>query len=227
VISYHLKARGLHLPNRFHAAIRGVPLGERGDLDDLTATFCLLKKMARAEYSVDRRGHFGLGLTDYLHFTSPMRRYADIVTHMILAGAAFTRADLEVEVATLNRRAAFVRSLQRFYTRTKVDRWLYKRGSEGHEVVVTSVAAAGVQWFMPSLLLNGFCHVSMLRPARRWNFNPETGSLYADLWRIRVGDRLIGSVSGPGQITLTVTLTVRSIEALRAPALLRSTPVSD
>jgi exoribonuclease-2 len=226
VISYHLKARGIDLPNRFHAAIRGVPVGERGDLDDLTATFCLLKKMARAEYSVDRRGHFGLGLTDYVHFTSPMRRYADIVTHMILAGAAFTRADLEVEVAALNRRATFVRSLQRFYTRTKVDRWLYARGSEGHEVVVTSVAAAGVQWFMPSVLLNGFCHVSMLRPARRWNFNPETGSLYADLWRIRVGDQLIGSVAGPGQITLTVTLTVRSIEGLRAPALLRSTPVS-
>ena len=209
VISYHLKGRGLDLPNRFHAAIRGVPVGERGDLDDLTATFCLLKKMARAEYSVDRRGHFGLGLTDYVHFTSPMRRYADIVTHMILAGAAFTRADLEVEVTALNRRAAFVRSLQRFYTRTKVNRWFCAKGSESHDVVITSVAPAGVQWFMPSVLLNGFCHVSTLQPARRWNFNPETGSLYTGLFRIRVGDRLRATIVGTStELSLTLRVPI-------------------
>ena len=206
VVSHHLKA--LDLPHRFHSAIRGIPVADRGNLDDLTATFCLLKKMARAEYSVDKRGHFGLGLTDYVHFTSPMRRYADIVTHMILAGAAFSRAALEVEVAAINRRATFVRSLQRLYTNTKVNRWLLARGTEGHAVTVTSVVAAGVQWFMPSLLLNGFCHVSMLRPAQRWNFaSISGGTLYAGAVRICVGDRLTAVISGPChnlQMTLSV-----------------------
>ena len=213
IVSHHLKA--LDLPHRFHAAIRGIPVAERGDLDDLTATFCLLKKMARAEYSVDQRGHFGLGLTDYVHFTSPMRRYADIVTHMILAGAAFSRASLEAEVAAINRRANFVRSLHRLYTKTKVNRWLLSRGSEGHEVVVTSIAAAGIQWFMPSLLLNGFCHVSNLRPVQRWLMVPieggsGSGSLVGGAGaRIRVGDRLNAtiSVTRPGaalQLSLSV-----------------------
>jgi len=198
VVSHHLKGAGLALPNRFHAAIRGIPVEERGDPNDLATTFCLLKKMARAHYSVDQRGHFGLGLTDYVHFTSPMRRYADIVTHMILAGAAFSTAELEAEVAAINRRAIFVRSLQRLYTRTKVNRWLLSRGAEeSHEVVVTSVTSAGVQWFMPSVLLNGFCHVSKLEPPRRWSL-ATAGFLYSDMWRVRVGDRLPASVTGSG-----------------------------
>lgn len=200
VVSHHLKAQGLDLPNRFHAPLKGIPEEKLGG--DLAATFCLLKKMARAEYSVDRRGHFGLGLTDYVHFTSPMRRYADMVTHMILAGAAFGRADLELEVAALNRRAAFVRSLQRYYTTVKTDRWLRARGSEGHEVVVTSVAPAGVQWFMPSLLLNGFCHVSRLRPAQRWSLDP-TGALTGLSKQIRLWDRLTATFID-GAMTLRV-----------------------
>jgi len=197
VVSHHLK--DLHLPNRFHATLRGIPADKQPDLGDLAATFCLLKKMARAEYSVDRKGHFGLGLTDYVHFTSPMRRYADMVTHMILAGAAFSKADLEAEVSALNRRSTFVRNLQRFYIHTKCCRYL-DLYPDGHEVVVTSVAPAGVQWFMPSLLLNGFCHVSLLRPAQRWLLDPrEGGSLIGGAGgRIRVGDRLIGSGSGLG-----------------------------
>ena len=210
VVSHHLKGRGLDLPNRFHAALRGIPVEKQPDPGDLAATFCLLKKMARAEYSVDRNGHFGLGLTDYVHFTSPMRRYADIVTHMILAGAAFSKTDLEEEVSALNRRSTFVRNLQRFYTHTKCCRYLDLH-PDGHQVVVTSVAPAGVQWFMPSLLLNGFCHVSLLRPAQRFLIGPDGSLVGGAGGRIRMGDRLmvsnIGSGSGPGpclQITLSV-----------------------
>ncbi|MBO6785123.1 MAG: RNB domain-containing ribonuclease, partial [Alphaproteobacteria bacterium] len=37
-----------------------------------------------AEYSPDNIGHFGLGLRDYAHFTSPIRRYADLLVHRAL-----------------------------------------------------------------------------------------------------------------------------------------------
>ena len=196
VVSHHLKQKGLDLPNRFHSTLRGIPATATADLS-LVDTFCLLKKMARAEYSVDKRGHFGLGLTDYVHFTSPMRRYADIVTHMILAGAAFSRASLEVEVALINRRATFVRSLQRGYQRIKVNRWLHSHPEE-QRVIVTSVAPAGVQWFMPSILLNGFSHVSQLLPAQRWLLDPRQGSslVGASGKRVRVGDELSVTVTG-------------------------------
>jgi exoribonuclease R len=208
VVSHHLKRRGLDLPNRFHSSLRGIPVTAVAADMSLVDTFCLLKKMARAEYSVDKRGHFGLGLTDYVHFTSPMRRYADIVTHMILAGAAFSRVSLEAEVALINRRATFVRSLQRFYQRIKVNRWLYSHPEE-QRVIVTSVAAAGVQWFMPSILLNGFCHVSKLLPAQRWLMDLREGSslVGASGKRVRVGDEVAVAVAGaPTDVQLQLSV---------------------
>lgn len=68
----------------------------------------------------------------------------------------------------MNHRARIVRSLQDLYEKWKVTRHLATL--EGpHTVYITDVKPAGVLWFMPSLMLNGFCHISMLRPMRYWN----------------------------------------------------------
>lgn len=45
----------------------------------------LLRTLKRASYDVEPRGHFGLASPYYTHFTSPIRRYADLVVHRILA----------------------------------------------------------------------------------------------------------------------------------------------
>ena len=44
----------------------------------------VLRAQARAEYNPDNIGHFGLGLSRYAHFTSPIRRYADLLVHRAL-----------------------------------------------------------------------------------------------------------------------------------------------
>ncbi|HKK89067.1 MAG TPA: ribonuclease R [Saprospiraceae bacterium] len=43
-----------------------------------------IRTMAKAEYSSDNIGHYGLGFSDYTHFTSPIRRYSDVIAHRIL-----------------------------------------------------------------------------------------------------------------------------------------------
>ncbi|MCX6154041.1 MAG: ribonuclease R [Candidatus Kapabacteria bacterium] len=44
----------------------------------------LIRSMAKAEYSKQNIGHFGLGFSNYTHFTSPIRRYPDLIVHRLL-----------------------------------------------------------------------------------------------------------------------------------------------
>lgn len=52
-----------------------------GHRDEQTLAAALLRAMMRARYSSKPLGHYGLGKGDYCHFTSPIRRYADLVVH--------------------------------------------------------------------------------------------------------------------------------------------------
>jgi VacB/RNase II family 3'-5' exoribonuclease len=49
------------------------------------AQMLLLRSMGKAEYVTKNTGHFGLGFKAYTHFTSPIRRYADVMVHRLLA----------------------------------------------------------------------------------------------------------------------------------------------
>ncbi len=49
-----------------------------------TLSQILLRAMAKAEYSAQNKGHYALAAKDYLHFTAPIRRYSDLVTHRAL-----------------------------------------------------------------------------------------------------------------------------------------------
>ncbi len=53
----------------------------------------LLKSLKRAAYSTDGLGHYGLGKEDYCHFTSPIRRYADLVVHRGVQNLLVNRPD--------------------------------------------------------------------------------------------------------------------------------------
>jgi ribonuclease R len=66
--------------NRILAETRATPTAELvGEV--------VLRSQAQAEYSDDNFGHFGLNLRRYAHFTSPIRRYADLIVHRALVRA--------------------------------------------------------------------------------------------------------------------------------------------
>ena len=68
-------------------------------------SFPMLRTMSKAEYTDKRRGHFGLGLTHYCHFTSPIRRLSDLATHRMLKSVLFD-GKAPASLASYARRAA-------------------------------------------------------------------------------------------------------------------------
>jgi len=70
-------------PSHFNAILersRG-----KGNIDQVSEM--ILRSQAQAEYGPDNYGHFGLNLDRYAHFTSPIRRYADLIVHRALIAA--------------------------------------------------------------------------------------------------------------------------------------------
>ncbi len=65
--------------------LRRVMEAIRGQQDEDTLKFALLRSMMRARYSSRPLGHYGLAKGDYCHFTSPIRRYADLIVHRSFA----------------------------------------------------------------------------------------------------------------------------------------------
>lgn len=64
----------------FHSFIKSI----EGKADQKLLLTLLLRSMKQAIYAVDNIGHFGLGFKYYTHFTSPIRRYTDLLTHRLL-----------------------------------------------------------------------------------------------------------------------------------------------
>lgn len=70
-------------PARFNALLRIAREGEHADV----VNEVVLRSQSQAIYSPDNIGHFGLNLAKYAHFTSPIRRYADLIVHRALIQA--------------------------------------------------------------------------------------------------------------------------------------------
>ena len=104
VLSYGYKAGDLTQRKelqRLLASFRGKP-------EEQALKIGLLKSLKRARYAPQPLGHYGLAKNNYTHFTSPIRRYADLVVHRALADRDATRKSrIDVGPDRLDRRAHF------------------------------------------------------------------------------------------------------------------------
>jgi ribonuclease R len=65
----------------------------RSDEASILVSTLVLRTLAKARYDTENLGHFGLGSAGYTHFTSPIRRYPDLVVHRLIASAFLGDSD--------------------------------------------------------------------------------------------------------------------------------------
>jgi ribonuclease R len=151
---------------RLLKAVRGTPL-------EYYVSMMVLKSMKRAEYSADEEGHFGLAKRYYSHFTSPIRRYPDLVLHRQLAALlAGDRAaqpspdDLRAVAASSTKTEFRADQAERALVEIKKFRWLEERLAAGDppelDGVVVKCLPFGAFVELPSLMLDGMAHVSTM-----------------------------------------------------------------
>jgi exoribonuclease R len=75
-----------------------------------------------------------------------------------------------------------------------------------YEIWVTGINANGIIWFMPSLSLNGFCHVSNFEPKQYWKFIDQ--KLVGASNEIGMGNKLNSKVKEINKITGEITLNI-------------------
>ena len=123
----------------------------------------LLRAMAKAVYQPDNIGHFGLALERYTHFTSPIRRYPDLLVHRALRGnGGYTRE----EVGALGRRTSTTERRAEEAARDAVSRlvcqYLGTRTGEVFSGRITGVASFGMFVRLEGLQVDGLVHVRSL-----------------------------------------------------------------
>lgn len=73
-----------NLENVHPKALNAILLQVEGKSEEHVVNTVMLRSMKKAFYSIDCEGHFGLGMKYYCHFTSPIRRYPDLIIHRII-----------------------------------------------------------------------------------------------------------------------------------------------
>ena len=139
--------------------------------DSAAITMAMLRSLTHAEYSPANIGHFGLALESYAHFTSPIRRYPDLLVHRairhIIRGGKPGKYDYgPKEMERLGAITSAHEKRAEEATRD-VEAWLKCQYMEGHlgeefDGVITGVTNFGVFVQITELMTDGLVHVTSL-----------------------------------------------------------------
>jgi len=154
-------------PSDFQKLIQRI----QGTPEEKPIAFLLLRTMQKARYDPVNLGHFGLAATSYTHFTSPIRRYPDLVVHRALRESRRRpdedrRAELAEDLPEVARHASErerrANDAERELVQWKKVRFMADKVGDEFEGYVTGVSAFGLYVELVEHVCEGMGHVSTM-----------------------------------------------------------------
>jgi ribonuclease R len=179
---------------RLVARIRGTP-------EERPIAFLMLRTMRKARYDSMNAGHFGLAAETYTHFTSPIRRYPDLVVHRLLREQRHTRVsaerreELDEDLPEVGRHTSEMElraaEAEREILQWKKVRFMADKVGETFEGYVTGVAPFGLFVELVEHYVEGMVHVSTMADDY-YRFHEQSHVLFGESTRkrYRLGDKV-------------------------------------
>jgi ribonuclease R len=173
----------------------------RGTPEERPIAFLMLRTMQKARYDAMNLGHFGLAAETYTHFTSPIRRYPDLVVHRLLReqrGGKVTaerREELEEDLPEIARHASEMEiratEAEREILQWKKVRFMADKVGDTFTGYVTGVAPFGLFVELSEHYVEGLVHVSTMADDY-YRYSEQNHALYGENTRksYRLGDKV-------------------------------------
>jgi ribonuclease R len=168
-----------------------------GTPEERILTYLMLRSLKQARYSNINEGHFALAAAAYTHFTSPIRRYPDLVVHRILArhlddASPFLDAallqELGKDTSFTERRAA---EAERELIEWKKIKFMQDRVGDEFDALIISTTKFGFFVELTELFVEGLVPIEIL-PGDRFRYNENGRKIIGERSRkmYSIGDRL-------------------------------------
>lgn len=141
----------------------------RGGPEERFVNHMILRSMAQAVYSDENLGHFGLASRCYCHFTSPIRRYPDLVVHRLLAGAMDEGASSKQNLIPLKEISAHCSKRERVAVEAEREMlklhsalFMQEKIGDTYEGVISHVTKFGFFVELLDFFVEGLVHIDSL-----------------------------------------------------------------
>ena len=172
----------------------------RGRPEESLVNKVVLRSMQCARYASESLGHFGLALEHYCHFTSPIRRYPDLVTHRIVVRAlvegrpvpeSWGGEELDAVAERSSEREQAAAEAERDSVELKKVEFMERHLGDHFTGTISGVVAFGFFVLLDDYFVDGLVHVNALHDDY-YEFREEEYSLVGDRRgrRFRLGDRV-------------------------------------